>query len=490
MIFTMNHNKMLLRLPVLAMLCLSLLVFSGVGNMSFASMKADLIAVDKISKRGGHIAPLKVKLGKAKLITVPNGVLDILVADSQVIDVSAVQANKLYVVGLQVGDTNLIALDGMGNTVRQFDIHVEYDLKAIQSLVADLFPDEDVQVRAIHDQILLTGDVSTPEKASRITNVVGHYVGDLVDSGEAADELISSLLNVRGEQQVMLQVRIVEATRNIGRELGLETGFSGATNGNTRFSVTPGGGLGLTGDAAGAFSVFQDTGLSALGNLDLQLNALESEGRVNVLAEPNLTAISGEKAGFLAGGEFPVPTGRDQVGNLTIEFREFGVSLNFKPVVLSEDRISLQLNTEVSSLDFENSVALSGVTVPGLDIRRADTTVEIPSGGSLMIAGLLSSQAVEGMTGLPGIKKTPVIGDLLSSRSFQRDETELIVIVSPYLVAPYKEKSRSDVVEAEEVVKRNPLATSFATNLRNAHKIHKKHEFLFNGQQNFGYILN
>jgi len=206
--FTINHNKMLLRLPVLAMLCLSLLVFSGVGNMSFASMKADLIAVDKISKRGGHIAPLKVKLGKAKLITVPNGVLDILVADSQVIDVSAVQANKLYVVGLQVGDTNLIALDGMGNTVRQFDIHVEYDLKAIQSLVADLFPDEDVQVRAIHDQILLTGDVSTPEKASRITNVVGHYVGDLVDSGEAADELISSLLNVRGEQQVMLQVRI------------------------------------------------------------------------------------------------------------------------------------------------------------------------------------------------------------------------------------------------------------------------------------------
>lgn len=474
-----------------ALAALSILLLVGSGDISHAAMmKGDLLPVSNFSKKAVYSAPLKVKLGKAELVSVPEGVLDVLVADSNVIDVSAVQADKLYVVGLQVGDTNLMALNGSGDVIRKFDIHVEYDLKAIQALIADLFPREDVSVRAIHDQILLTGDVSNPEVASRITNVVGHYVGDLINSNGKADDLISSLLNVRGEQQVMLQVRIVEATRNIGRELGLETGFSGASNSNTRFSVTPGGGLGLNGDAAAAFSLFQDTGLSALGALDLQLNALEEQGRASVLAEPNLTAISGEKAGFLAGGEFPVPTGRDQVGNLTIEFREFGVSLNFKPVVLSEERISLQLNTEVSSLDFDKSVTLSDVVVPGLDIRRADTTVEVPSGGSLMIAGLLSSEAISGMTGLPGVKSTPVIGDLLSSRSFQRDETELIVIVTPYLVKPYKEKERADVVETAAVKKDNPLAVTFSNNVKKNFKIRKKHEFLFEGKQNFGYMLN
>jgi len=448
--------------------------------------KGDL---DYILPGPGAESPLKITLGKADLVNMPAGVSDVLVADSDIVDVVAVQSDRLYMVGLSVGDTNIIALDARGDVIRRFDVHVQYDLKAIQWLVADLFPNENVRVRAIHDQILLTGTVSNPAVASRITNVVAHYVGDLIDSDEAPDDIISSLLDVRGEQQVMLQVRIVEATRNVGRELGLETSLGGGSSGNTRFSVTPGGGLGLAADAAGTFGLLQDTGVSALGMLDMQLNALESEGRVNVLAEPNLTAVSGEKAGFLAGGEFPVPTGRDQNGNLTIEFREFGVSLNFRPVVLSDERISLQLNTEVSSLDFENSVTLSDVIVPGLDIRRADTTVEVPSGGSLMIAGLLSSEAAQGLTGLPGIGKTPVLGDLLSSKSFQRDETELIVIVTPYLVAPYQETERAEAVEMEDVTAPNPLARAFSNNLMNAFIIREEDEILFKGEHNYGYLL-
>jgi len=146
-----------------------------------------------------------------------------------------------------------------------------------------------------------------------------------------------------------------------------------------------------------------DSGLDGIGQIGIALNALEERNLVNILAEPNLTAVSGEQAGFLAGGEFPVPAGRDQVGNVIIDFREFGVSLNFKPVVLSGERISLQMNTEVSSLDFESAVTLANLQVPGLDIRRAETTVEIPSGGSLMIAGILRSDTLEGMAGLPGI---------------------------------------------------------------------------------------
>jgi Flp pilus assembly secretin CpaC len=167
---------------------------------------------------------------------------------------------------------------------------------------------------------------------------------------------------------------------------------------------------------------------------------LEDEDMAHILAEPNLTAISGEEAGFLAGGEFPVPAGRDSDGNVLIQFRSFGVSLNFRPIVMSENRISLQLKTEVSSLSRDQSVTIAGLDVPGLNVRRASTTVEVPSGGGLMIAGLLESQAVKSMSGLPGIREVPVLGDLVSSRSFNRDESELVVLINAYLVKPYAEQ--------------------------------------------------
>ena len=227
-----------------------------------------------------------------------------------------------------------------------------------------------------------------------------------------------------------------------------------------------------------------DTG-TGLGNLQVVLQALEEENLVTVLAEPNLTTVSGQQAGFLAGGEFPVPVGRDQVGNLVIEFREFGVSLNFRPTVLSAERINLNLNTEVSSLDFVNVVNAGGGVIPGLDVRRAETTVEMASGSSMMIAGLLQSDALENMSGLPGIKDTPVLGDLLSSNGFERNETELVVIVTPYLVEPYREKSQAQEVTK---VREYPLAKMFARNIRRSY-VHYD-EGLLSGNESYGYILD
>ena len=215
------------------------------------------------------------------------------------------------------------------------------------------------------------------------------------------------------------------------------------------------------------------------------LSALEEENLINVLAEPNLTAVSGQQAGFLAGGEFPIPSGRDQYGNITIEYREFGVSLNFKPVVMSDKRISLQLNTEVSSLDSANGVTLADLVVPGLDIRRAETTIEIPSGGSLMIAGLLQSQTAEGLKGLPGIKDTPVLGDLISSDSFQRDETELVVIVTGYLVEPYAEKEET---KKHEKTNNGRLSRIFSDNIRRTYELEDDNMFAKAGA--FGYIVD
>ncbi|MGB0719726.1 MAG: type II and III secretion system protein family protein [Bdellovibrionales bacterium] len=426
-------------------------------------------------------APLGITLGKADLIDVSGPVADVLVANSDIIDVMAVQANRLYIVGLAVGDTNIIALDERGNIVKRLDVHVSYDLQAIQALLGELFPSEDVQVRSVHDQILLTGAASNPDVASKIANVVGHYVSDLMDDSGDIDGLISNLLEVRGEQQVMLQVKIIEASRDVLRELGVETGVNDPNElaTTTIFGQTPSSNLNaftdsaaiasavaLSQDPIGAARIIGDTGLRGIGQIGLFFEALEDENLANILAEPNLTAVSGQQAGFLAGGEFPVPVGRDNVGNVVVEFREFGVSLNFKPVVLASDRISLQMNTEVSSLDFDSAIILADLTVPGLDVRRAETTVEIGSGNSLMIAGLLQSEAIKGMTGLPGVSKAPILGDLISSDSFRRNETELIVIVTPYLVQPYADQ---EVAEKVPEKRSYPLAHAFAANLRRSY---------------------
>jgi pilus assembly protein CpaC len=457
--------------------------------------------LEDIQTEGKVAAPVYITLGKADLVDVGDDIADVLVANPAIIDVMAVQSNRLYVVGLQVGDTNLIVLDAQGNMIRKIDIHVKYDLQAIQSMVNDLYPEEDVSVKAVHDQIVLMGNVSNPETASKIANVVSHYVSDLQDKKGATDELISNLLTVKGEQQVMLQVRIIEASRSVIKELGIRTDINDtdelasttifgsqrptSTSGGESITFATGAGIALSQEPTGVGRFLADTGIAGIGDIGVFLNALEDESLVHILAEPNLTAVSGQQAGFLAGGEFPVPVGRDQVGNIVIEFREFGVSLNFKPVVLNDKRISLQLNTEVSSLDFDSAITLADVNVPGLDVRKADTTVEIPSGGSLMIAGLLQSEAMKGMSGLPGISKTPILGDLVKSDRFRRDETELIVIVTPYLVEPYGNKTRAEQAPPQ---RDNPLARSFALNVRQNYEI--EDDAIFTDDEKYGYILD
>lgn len=487
------------RMLSLATVCVAGLIAFGADTPLVFASKGDLVSIQKQSAQ----PPLKITLGKADVVTLQGDVSDVLVANPSVIDVQAIQSNKLYIVGSQIGDTNIIVLDSAGDVVKRLDVHVTYDLAMVQSMVESLFPDENVKVGSVHDQIILTGTVSTPEVAAKIGNFVAHYVSDLQnEGGKTIDELISNLLEIRGEQQVMLKVKIVEAKRSVLKELGLETRANdpdelavstifGATqsssllSGANELALSGGGAFGLSGDEVAIGRALVETGLRGVGTLGFFLNALEEQDLINVLAEPNLTAVSGQQAGFLAGGEFPVPTGRDQVGNLTIEFREFGVSLNFKPVVLSDKRINLQLNTEVSSLDNTNAIVLAGLTVPGLDIRRAETTVEIPSGGSIMIAGLLQSEATKALSGIPGISKTPVLGDLMKSDSFRRDESELVVIVTGYLVEPYGDKTSSDNKPKEQ---EGEMSKIFAANIRR--KFEVTDETIFEAAGPFGYMLD
>ena len=313
-------------------------------------------------------------LGKADMVNINGEIADVLIADPSVVDVMAVKSNRLYLVGSKLGDTNIMALDADGNILRKVNVHVQMDTERLQSMIRDLYPHENVVVRAMSDQIILTGDVTTPATASKITNLVGKFASEIQGIDVAsADNLIVNMMGVRGEQQVMLKVKIVEASRSALKDLGVQLQSpNGANAGNVTGGINTVPALGLASPQQLA-TAFLNYSSGNFGNLSLVANALEQEGIINTLAEPNLTAISGEQAGFLAGGEFPIPTQIDRNGNLIYEFKPFGVSLNFKPVVMSKDRISLQLTTEVSTTSFDQNLQLNGINVPTFNVRRAET---------------------------------------------------------------------------------------------------------------------
>ncbi|MGE4313692.1 MAG: type II and III secretion system protein family protein [Pseudobdellovibrionaceae bacterium] len=484
----------------------ALCAFLALSVLVTVPMRANA-AKDSVGVLAKHknVESLSLTVGKAEILPLNGAVADVLVADPSVADVMAVQADKLYVVGSKIGTTNIIALDENGNMVSKINVNVVIDTDEIEAMIHGLFPKEDdVHVRATNSQVYLTGHVASPAVSQQIARLVAAHVNEVtgVGSGKAIDEIIENLLTVAGETQVTLRVRIMEVARDAIRELGDQTNINDIAEGSapliTRTAPSSiadvtgnviSSGVGLSETPAALGRVLIDTGIGGIGFLELAIQALERENLVNILAEPNLTAVSGEQAGFLAGGEFPIPTGRDRDGNITIEYREFGVSLNFVPIVLSDDRISLQLSTEVSSLDFGQGITLADVSVPGLDVRRASTTVELGSGRSIMIAGLLRSETTKGMSGLPGIKDTPVLGDLISSRSFQRSETEMVVMITPYLVKPFahKEAAAKDTVVVKND-QRSPLSDAFEKNLRDNYGNNIAH--MPEKNKRFGYIID
>ncbi len=398
---------------------------------------------------GGKGNGLDIMLGKAEIIKIDGAIKDVLVADPSIVDVMAIKSDRLYIVGSSLGDTNIMALDENGDVLKKINIHVQLDTDRIQAMVNQLYPNEDVKIEALTDQVVLTGEVSNPAVANQITNLVGHYAGEIQELDRPVDEIIVNMMSVRGAQQVMLRVKIVEVARNALKDLGVGLDSNGGANiGDLNGALNTNEGLGLTAPVQFANALLNYNS-GAFGALNLNINALEQEGIVNTLAEPNLTAISGERAGFLAGGEFPIPTQLDQQGNLVYEFRPFGVSLNFLPTVMSKERISMQLTTEVSTATFERNLQLNGINVPTFNVRRAETTVELPSGGTLMIAGLIRSESISGLSEIPGVKDVPIVGDLIQSDTFQRSETELLVMITPYVVEPF---AQAKAVPASNVI--------------------------------------
>ncbi|MDB5451216.1 MAG: cpaC [Phenylobacterium sp.] len=338
----------------------------------------------------------------------------IVVAQPDTAQVVATTNRSFYVRGKEIGSTNLLVYGPGGRLQEVIDIRVGYDARSLEQDLNAAIPGEDIRVRTVGEGLLLVGEVSNTGVINRAKSLADKFAPDAV----------TSALTARVSQQVVLEVRVLEATRSALQDIG----FSGTIQNNSfNFSF----GNGLLGASAPNGQLALHGGAGRTG-IDVVLQALEQKGIVRTLARPNLVALSGEKASFLAGGEFPypVPQGLNQI---TLEFRQYGVKLNFTPVVEDNGMIRLAVTPEVSQLDQTNSLKINGVTVPGLITRRADTTVELKDGESLAIGGLFQRNYENSLAQIPGLGEIPVLSALFRSSHWKRNETELVIIVTPRL---------------------------------------------------------
>ena len=376
--------------------------------------------------------------GKAQLIRLPVKVTDVIIADPAVADVVVKSPELVYLLGRAVGSTNAIFLDAEGAVIYSLNLVVLQDLGELRAALRAIMPNEDVKVTSVRGNIVLSGAVTSPRVAEDARQIAIRFVAAAIN--------VISHLRVVAEQQVMLRVRMVEVRRRIIKSLGIRAaiGTGKAVREAAPTLIQDLTGTGIIGPLAEGqirFGLFPGPFNNPLRNVGLALDALESEGLIKTLAEPNLTALSGETASFLAGGEVPVPAGVDSNGNLTITFRNFGVELEFTPTVLDTGHINLQVRTEVSEVDNSQSAVVQGTSVPGFRVRRATTTVEMASGGALVIGGLLQNDFSNIVAGLPGLANLPILGALFRSTDFTKGETELVVTVSAFLVRPVDDRA-------------------------------------------------
>ena len=453
---TLNFASGLARLTIVAGAAAALTAISVKAPVVSPAFASDQTVTVKKAGPGVN-RDLKLGLNKALVVDLPEDARDILVADPVVADAVTRTSRRIYVFGKQVGQTNIFVFGADGSPIVSLNLAVERDITGLERQLARFIPDSDINVEIISDNIVLTGTVRTPQDAARANQIAGIFLkgGEATtrnitavgDGGDAAifaeDRQVSqivNLLDIEGEDQVTLKVTVAEVSRQILKQLGFNTYFRGGS-GNTAFSSVNPVGLGK--------ALSQTAGLSQfdLGSYDVQayIRAMEQAGVMKTLAEPTLTAISGEAANFFVGGEFQLITGQSITdGTITYDYetKEYGIGLQFTPAVLSAGRISLKVRTEVSEPTFEGSVTLSGanelggVTANGIRRREADTAVELPSGGSIVIAGLVRDDVRQVMGGVPGVSKIPILGTLFRSRDFVRNETELVIIATPYLVRP------------------------------------------------------
>lgn len=353
-------------------------------------------------------------VGTGQLIRVDEAFSSLFVANPEVADVEVKSPRLMYLTGVGVGETTLFAVDDGDNVLMSTRVRVTHNLAALADGISAMAPGQSVKASTVDQSLVLTGTVKDAEQAANILQVANQFVDD--------PTRVVNRLNVAAPTQVNLQVRIAEVARNVDRQLGIQWNdvSLGINGGRIGFN----GGRAVQGDYQASYGATRGS-----FNIDVVLQALQEEGLVTIMAEPNLTARSGEPATFLAGGEYPYSTVSDNGTN--VEFKNYGIGLNFTPTVIDGNRISLTVGTEVSELNFAQSE-----TVPSLRTRRAETTVDLASGQSFAIAGLMENSSSQNASRVPALGTMPVLGALFRSQAFQRGQTELVIIVTPVIVNP------------------------------------------------------
>jgi pilus assembly protein CpaC len=389
---------------------------------------------------------LPLGVGKSIVIDLPRDIKDVLVADPKIANAVVRSAQRAYIIGAAVGQTNIVFFDSAGQQIAAYDIAVTRDLNGVRAALRQILPTAEIQIEGVGDGVVLTGTASSQIEAQQAADLAARLTG-------GPDKVVNSIV-VRGRDQVMLKVTVAEVRRDIVKQLGIDLNANlsygtAVVNFNNANPFTAYG-RSLTGNTL-------TTQFGGIPSVQATLRAMESAGVIRTLAEPNLTAVSGESATFIAGGEFPIPAGYScdpttHVCTTQISFKKFGISLNFTPVVLTEGRISLRVMSEVSELSNDNSITLSqavssstvnAVTIPSIRTRRAETTLEIPSGGAMAMAGLIADQTKQAINGLPGMMQLPVLGTLFRSRDFVNSQSELMIMVTPLIVRAVAQKDLS-----------------------------------------------
>lgn len=428
---------MVTKTSITAALAIALVIGIGSGGQTTAGEPGGSVIQVAAADAGSRFIALGI--GKSVVIDLPRDVKDVLVANPEIANAVVRSTRRAYLIGAKVGQTNIYFFDADGRQIAGFDIAVTRDLNGTRTALKQLLPQADIRIEGLGEGVVLSGTVGTATESQLAVDMAARLVGD--------PSKVTNSITIRGRDQVMIKVTVAEVQRNVIKQLGVD--FNGSLGYGTAV-------INLNTDNAFSASGSPLSNTAFTGtwkSVTATLQAMERSGVLHTLAEPSLTAISGENASFTAGGEFPVFAGNSctttngvLLCSATISFKKFGVGLNFTPTVLAEGRISMKVMSEVSELSNDNAIVVSGVTVPSIRVRRAETTLELPSGGSLAMAGMIQEQTKQQINGVPGLMQVPILGTLFKSRDYVNNQTELMVIVTPFVVHPVarKELSRPD----------------------------------------------
>lgn len=410
-----------LAMPIMMMaVCGGLLAWPGDAH-------SNEVAIDglKTWKTSDQAIPLEANSGM--MVTLPKAVSTVFVANPEIADVQLKSPKLIYLHARRPGETTIFAADEKDDIILNHRVVVTHNLARLQEMIQQVRPEARIQAASLNQSVVLTGTVASAQEADDVRTLAARLLGE--------DGSVINRLQIATPQQVNLRVKIAEVTRTVSKELGFDIGLV-QTIGDATINVATGAFLG--GATAGTNQILGNI-TSGNTDLDLLIDALDQNELITLLAEPNLTAESGKAANFLVGGEFPIPVSDGEDG-ISVEFKQFGVGLSFVPLVMDDGRISIQILTEVSELSAAGAVTINNIQVPALTTRRAETTVNLGSGQSFAIAGLLQNTSNQNLDQFPGLGELPVLGTLFRSTQFEKGESELVVIVTPYLVRPVSER--------------------------------------------------